>query len=478
MSRISSESSGSASTVDMEFSASAGARNGGNMEETLDNLMKLMQSMADNIGQLQQDVNYLKARDHDCGNCRNEPEDTATSRPVKMAVAKGVARSKLKKRLSAPSGVDPYREVPGDALTVVSVLDVKRGQSTRTCPSGIIMLCTYHFQLFYLPFAPSYYPDGSAGTTAINITLELVFLLNLLLNLNTAFMRQNVLVSSRRLIARNYMNRWFLLDLLSAIPLNGLQYLVTTRTTRVISQQETAFMTLRLLRVTFIERGVLLSRVVRIGKHLTAWFRYSRYSHLMGIAQLLWLVLLTAHYMACLWHVVAEQHVSEAKSVAERYVADYYYAVSLIHGQGNPIGSRDEDLFSSIAIIVGSVILAIVFGNVAMLVSNFNANTTNYHRKMEAVFGTVNKMNLPEKLRERIHQYYAHVWAEYESLDGDVVKFQRELTHSLSLEVGLYKYMNLVTEIPFWKDCSPDFATQIILNLAVRVYLPDDYVVR
>ncbi|RLN85506.1 hypothetical protein BBJ28_00023613, partial [Nothophytophthora sp. Chile5] len=61
---------------------------------------------------------------------------------------------------------------------------------------------------------------------------------------------------------------------------------------------------------------------------------------------------------------------------------------------------------------------------------------------------------------------------------GDVVKFQHELTHSLSLEVGLYKYMNLVTEIPFWKDCSPDFATQIILNLAVRVYLPDDYVVR
>ncbi|RLN31578.1 hypothetical protein BBJ28_00022957 [Nothophytophthora sp. Chile5] len=50
---------------------------------------------------------------------------------------------------------------------------------------GITMLCTYHFQLFYLPFAPSYYPDGSAGTTAINITLELVFLLNLLLNLNT-----------------------------------------------------------------------------------------------------------------------------------------------------------------------------------------------------------------------------------------------------------------------------------------------------
>ncbi|RLN98521.1 hypothetical protein BBJ28_00018640, partial [Nothophytophthora sp. Chile5] len=152
---------------------------------------------------------------------------------------------------------------------------------------GIVMLCTCHFQLFYLPFAPSYYPDGSTGTTAINITLELVFLLNLLLNFNTAFMRQNGLVTSRRLIARNYLNRWFLLDLLSAIPLNGLQYLVTTGATRIIIQQETALMTLRLLKITFIERGVLLSRVVRIGKHLIVWFRYSRYSHLLGIAQLL-----------------------------------------------------------------------------------------------------------------------------------------------------------------------------------------------
>ncbi|EGZ16418.1 hypothetical protein PHYSODRAFT_505128, partial [Phytophthora sojae] len=211
---------------------------------------------------------------------------------------------------------------------------------------------------------------------------------------------------------------------------------------------------------------------------MVAWLRYSRFSHLLGIAQLMWLVLLIAHYMACLWHIVSESHASQSRPIIEKYVADYYYAVSLIQGQGNVVGSTDENLFSTVAILVGSVILAIVFGNVAMLVSNFNASTTNYHRKMEAVFATMDKMHLPDKLRDRIHQYYTHVWTEYECLDGDIVKFQRELTHTLGLEVGLYKYMNLVTEIPFWKDCSPDFATQIILNLAVRVYLPDDYVVR
>ncbi|KAE9259955.1 hypothetical protein PF008_g33238, partial [Phytophthora fragariae] len=38
--------------------------------------------------------------------------------------------------------------------------------------------------------------------------------------------------------------------------------------------------------------------------------------------------------------------------------------------------------------------------------------------------------------------------------------------------------MNLVVMVPFWKDCTPDFLTQIVLNLDVRVYMPDDYVVR
>lgn len=160
-------------------------------------------------------------------------------------------------------------------------------------------------------------------------------------------------------------------------------------------------MGLRLLRVTIFERGVLLSRVMRVANHIAEWLRYSRYSHLLGIAQLMWLVLLIAHYMACFWHVVTTESnananangaLSQKQSVLEQYVADYYYAVSLIQGQGGSFGTWGENLYSSVAIIVGSVILAIVFGNVAMLVSNFNANTTNYHRKMEAVYATMDKL--------------------------------------------------------------------------------------
>ncbi|KUF84068.1 Potassium/sodium hyperpolarization-activated cyclic nucleotide-gated channel 4 [Phytophthora nicotianae] len=348
---------------------------------------------------------------------------------------------------------------------------------------GIVMLLVYHFQLLDLPFAPSFYPNGSYVTTVKAMVFETLFLLDLLLTLNTAYIDQGVLVTSRRKIARHYFRKWFALDLLFAFPLQAAHCLVTgsiDKTDPIVRDFQLILMALRLLRTTLFEKGMLFGRVMRVAHHLVEWVRYSRYSHLLGIAQLMWLVLLIAHYMACLWHVVAGHHTGNQgeMSIGEQYMADYYYAVSLIQGQGNGSGTWEENMYSSVAIIIGSVIVAIVFGNVAMLVSNFNANETNYHRKMEAVYATMDKMGLPLELRARVNEYYTHVWLEYEALDGSINKFQQELTHTLRIEIGLYKFMNLVVKIPFWEDCTPDFLTQIVLNLGVRVYMPDDYVVR
>ncbi|GMF15933.1 unnamed protein product [Phytophthora lilii] len=97
---------------------------------------------------------------------------------------------------------------------------------------------------------------------------------------------------------------------------------------------------------------------------------------------------------------------------------------------------------------------------------------------MEAVFAVTAKLQLPAQLRERIHEYYEHLWHEYECLDGEIVQFSKELSHTLGLEVVLFKYMELVMHVPFWKECTPDFQKQLMLRLDVRVYLPNDFIMR
>uniref|UniRef100_H3H0Q3 Cyclic nucleotide-binding domain-containing protein n=1 Tax=Phytophthora ramorum TaxID=164328 RepID=H3H0Q3_PHYRM len=168
--------------------------------------------------------------------------------------------------------------------------------------------------------------------------------------------------------------------------------------------------------------------------------------------------------------------------VSRRHIAWNFLtgaAMQMLQGQSLTTHSARENVFASCVNLLGSIVLAVIFGHVAMLVANFNANSTAYQRKMESIFAGMTKMQLPAPLRERIHQYYAHLWREYEALDGaPLERFAKELSHNLTLEVVLFKYMELAMHVPFWENCSPDFQKTLVLSLGTRVYLPDDFIVR
>uniref|UniRef100_K3WXQ0 Cyclic nucleotide-binding domain-containing protein n=1 Tax=Globisporangium ultimum (strain ATCC 200006 / CBS 805.95 / DAOM BR144) TaxID=431595 RepID=K3WXQ0_GLOUD len=185
--------------------------------------------------------------------------------------------------------------------------------------------------------------------------------------------------------------------------------------------------------------------------------------------------------MACTWELLETRTDQQRKSDShiESYINNLYHAMLMLQGEADlNLQTSTQNLYGIGAIMLDSVVLAIVFGNVAVLVSNFYANANNYQRKMESVFDTMNKTQLPHELRDRIHHYYEYLWREYECLNGDIVHFSKRLARSLELEVGLFKYLELVTTIPFWSECSSNFITHIVLHLDVRMYLPDDYFVK
>ncbi|DAZ95697.1 TPA: hypothetical protein N0F65_003007 [Lagenidium giganteum] len=342
-------------------------------------------------------------------------------------------------------------------------------------------------EVVYLPLFPSYLTVSPTQTGIIQAVLECILLLDCLLMFNTAYYdSNNDIVRSRAAIAWRYMRGWFIFDLCSSVPLNFIIYM---KAESGLDVKEHAFLVFdnilripRLLRIlSIIRTSWLAARVMRAGKNFWAWlFLYSRYSHLVRSASMVFVVMLSAHYMACFWFLLSPPPAlsDDPLSIYEQYVTNYYYSILLIHGQGIDTTTMEQKIYSIFAVLLGSVILAVVFGNVAMFVANFSANSNNYQRQMEMVFATMKKMQLPRELQERIQQYYAYLWEEYESLDGNLMKFTRELTPTLALEVGLYQYMNLILKIDYWKGCSPDFVTQIILNIQVRVYLPDDYIIR
>ncbi|KAJ0409367.1 hypothetical protein ATCC90586_000989 [Pythium insidiosum] len=382
----------------------------------------------------------------------------------------------------------PSRGSGAFSATVTQLMAAQAAANTARVRIAVVVV-VIAIQIIYLPLIPAYFENDSKVATPLQLLFEWVFFIDCLLTFNTVVRDQNGdLLTSRHDIAEQYLRGWFFLDALGSVPFDTIMY-ISTRKTVVQTSKETFLLADMLARIPRLYHySVALramwatSRLFRGGGGYWAWILfYSRYSHLLRITGLVFLVILAAHYMSCLWHTLdkaADRVESPSRGFIETYVANYFYAILLIHGQGVSTDTYSQTVLSVFVVLVGSFILAIVFGNVAMLVSNFNANTTNFQRRMEGIFATMDKMQLPVELQERIQQYFAHLWQQYESLNDDLVGFSKELTPTLALEVGLFQYMHLIVKIPHWTHCSPDFVTQIVLKLVVRVYLPDDYILR
>jgi len=163
--------------------------------------------------------------------------------------------------------------------------------------------------------------------------------------------------------------------------------------------------------------------------------------------------------------------------VWERYTTSFYFSMLLIMGEEINPTSVGEKIFATVIILIGSIVVAIIYGSVSMYINNFTANVTAYQRKMEYLFESMRHLQLPLNLRKRILLYYGHIWKEYQSLDGNINGFTGELSKQLSSEVYLYLRTNLILSVPFLSQCSPEVVQQLVLRLKSEVFLPSDYIV-
>ena len=65
------------------------------------------------------------------------------------------------------------------------------------------------------------------------------------------------------------------------------------------------------------------------------------------------------------------------------YTTAYYFSMLLIMGESIGPSLIVEKWFATIIILIGSIIIAYIYGNVSMYIANFTANQTAYQRKME-----------------------------------------------------------------------------------------------
>eukprot|EP01046_Picozoa_sp_COSAG06_P031131 COSAG06_NODE_3005_length_5969_cov_6.252300_2_plen_643_part_00 len=192
----------------------------------------------------------------------------------------------------------------------------------RTCwDVGIVVLLLYVAVL--IPVRIGFFIEVEPGDVgfAMDVFVDMVFVLDILLNFRTGVIAPSgVLISDGPTLAWHYLRRWFIVDLLSCLPISYIALINKSSSSSSSSEgegggQSSSTKTIKILRLLRLGKLLRLGRLKRIlDVHVENVDEV--FSRLI-VFQLLFLLFSLTHYVACFWHFVGYPGGGGSSSIAD-----------------------------------------------------------------------------------------------------------------------------------------------------------------
>ena len=205
-------------------------------------------------------------------------------------------------------------------------------------------------------------------------------------------------------IVKHYSKTWMPIDLAACFPLDFL----------FPSEKDTGTRAKTMLRL------LKLPRMLRLGR-LFKYLARLKYAGAMKIVRFIFSLVIVAHWTGCLFFFLCnienefgygtwiEKHMGvivHGEDLSRRYLTCLYTAFLLLIGEGTEMVTEVELLFGSCAALVGTIIIAIIVGNVSFVVSNQNSTAFQYQSSMDLLADEMRAIDLPEELKVRYFVFF------------------------------------------------------------------------
>lgn len=333
--------------------------------------------------------------------------------------------------------------------------------------------------------------DLSSPLFWLDRMVDSLFLLDILLNFRTGVIVNGGHVSYERLAAR-YIRSWLVVDLVSAAPYE-LIFLAMEGELPSSSQALQAPKLLRTARVFKALKFLKLFRLLRLKHIFSRWEKALFIKHsISSVIKFFSAMLFLSHWVACTFYAIGAASTGLswvslqplAKDDAFNfYVASFYWSLSTITtiGYGDiSAENSNERLFSVLAMVIGSSMYAYGITNIITLVANMNQERTRFREQMDKLNSYMKFRDLPRNLQADIRNFF------YERSGTDnwhlLLQHERSILNELSpllrTRVALQVNERVIMSIPFFRECSPRFVMEIIMNLTPEYYGPSEIVVQ
>ncbi|QDZ20707.1 voltage-gated ion channel protein [Chloropicon primus] len=340
--------------------------------------------------------------------------------------------------------------------------------------------------------------DGGLELLIFDLTTDFIFLCDIVLNFRTAIESAGIVISKPKDIARHYFKTWFVIDIISAFPVD-LVLLGFGMDTKG-SGNDTGYRVNKLLKILKTFRLVRVLRLARLSRIMSRFrdlfnLRYS----VITILQFFIAVAFVAHWIACFWFMighlqgiegnvtwVSEMQLAGAdqpgtlfyQPLRTKYIISLYHSIMIMSTIGSSIEpvTDTERVYSLLTMLAGSSLYAYGITNMCTLIFNLNRSETLYKQKMDMINDFLS-MRLPQEkvLRRKVRLFYEHLHSKKRFFDEqDII---HDLSRDLQVEVVLALNSKMIRRNAFFKNLSENCVAELLQHLDMYSYQPNEKII-
>lgn len=286
----------------------------------------------------------------------------------------------------------------------------------------------------------------------VNILVTTVFTLDIFYNIyKSMYLSADEYVLEEFQSLSQYLKRWFLVDLIAALPLSYMLDLHLAELGTLIKMLKTAqFM------------SYVKHREIKYWSELTLFFFAYWISHI-------------AHWISCGWLLI--RGIDTNLDMMSNYIKAIYWTTTTLTtvGYGDIIpNGNSQMIYASFTQLMGIGVYGYLIGNVANILSRADPAKGQYLENIEKLSALIRHRDLPKHLQRRLRDFYAYIWKKKWGYDED--EFLEQLPRSLRIEVNMHLKREIVENIPLFKGANLDFVQEITMRLKPVIISKGDYV--
>lgn len=280
----------------------------------------------------------------------------------------------------------------------------------------IVTLLFIVWQMIITPLNVSFPESEATWVEIIQTVINCYFIADILLSFQTGYYSKGGVIMDRKLIARKYLKRWFLIDLISTFP-----YEWVLPDSESADYDENRFVNvLRVLRVLKVLRVVRVSSILSRAEifELTGVLNY-----IISLLKLSGLILIIAHWIACSWHLMGVMQTDthpetwltragiQDESWEIQYIFSIYWAVTTMitvgYGDITPVTSN-EKMMATCVMIVASGVFAFTMNSINNLLQQMNQGKSYYQDIMLSLSSYMRHKHMSKELKGKIRNYITY----------------------------------------------------------------------